>query len=192
MLKLCFLETVADSLKILLKVSSYTFYCTFSAQNLDTKEGGKKSHSRSLMGNFGKHKVSKMIDSVCCSRSDSISGTLGMFYCLRQVWCVWGQWGKTMWLHLVYLLLLRKILASSSMENLLKMITQTQEKNLPDQKDHLYQWCGIADVLIKLAAAAEQCRQMPWCILVFQTSVPMIDNVCLIWGPLQCHAECAD
>uniref|UniRef100_A0A8B9IFE4 Phosphoinositide phospholipase C n=1 Tax=Anser cygnoides TaxID=8845 RepID=A0A8B9IFE4_ANSCY len=25
-------------------------------QNLDTKEGGKKSHSRSLMGNFGKHK----------------------------------------------------------------------------------------------------------------------------------------
>ncbi|KFQ40456.1 1-phosphatidylinositol 4,5-bisphosphate phosphodiesterase eta-1, partial [Mesitornis unicolor] len=29
-------------------------------QNLDTKEGGKKSHSRSLMGNFGKHRVSKM------------------------------------------------------------------------------------------------------------------------------------
>uniref|UniRef100_A0A8B9DAM1 Phosphoinositide phospholipase C n=1 Tax=Anser cygnoides TaxID=8845 RepID=A0A8B9DAM1_ANSCY len=34
-------------------------------QNLDTKEGGKKSHSRSLMGNFGKHKVSKMRDSFC-------------------------------------------------------------------------------------------------------------------------------
>ncbi|XP_031975812.1 1-phosphatidylinositol 4,5-bisphosphate phosphodiesterase eta-1 isoform X2 [Corvus moneduloides] len=27
-----------------------------SKQNLDTKEGGKKSHGRSLMGNFGKHK----------------------------------------------------------------------------------------------------------------------------------------
>lgn len=134
MLKLCFLENVADSLKILLKVSSYAFYCAFSAQNLDTKEGGKKSHSRSLMGNFGKHKVSKMRDSVCCSRSDSIPGTLGMFYCLRQVWCVWGQWGKTMWLHLVYLLLLRKILASSSMENLLKMITQTQEKSCLTKK----------------------------------------------------------
>uniref|UniRef100_A0A8B9DB93 Phosphoinositide phospholipase C n=1 Tax=Anser cygnoides TaxID=8845 RepID=A0A8B9DB93_ANSCY len=39
-------------------------------QNLDTKEGGKKSHSRSLMGNFGKHKVSKMRDSFCWFMSD--------------------------------------------------------------------------------------------------------------------------
>lgn len=28
-------------------------------QNSDIKESGKKSHSRSLMGNFGKHKVSR-------------------------------------------------------------------------------------------------------------------------------------
>lgn len=76
---------------MLLKVSSYTSYCTFSAQNLDIKEGGKKSHSRSLMGNFGKHKVSKMKDSVCSSSSHSILETLGMFYCLEQAWCVWGS-----------------------------------------------------------------------------------------------------
>uniref|UniRef100_A0A8B9DB06 Phosphoinositide phospholipase C n=1 Tax=Anser cygnoides TaxID=8845 RepID=A0A8B9DB06_ANSCY len=41
-----------------------------SCYNLDTKEGGKKSHSRSLMGNFGKHKVSKMRDSFCWFMSD--------------------------------------------------------------------------------------------------------------------------
>lgn len=69
-LKACLSETVTDFLKILLKLSSYTHYCTLSAQNLDTKEGGKKSHSRSLMGNFGKHKVSKMRDSFCWFMSD--------------------------------------------------------------------------------------------------------------------------
>lgn len=62
-LKCCLLETVADSLKTFLKVFSYAFYCTFSAQNLDTKEGGKKSHGRSLMGNFSKHKVGEINES---------------------------------------------------------------------------------------------------------------------------------
>uniref|UniRef100_A0A8C0A0V5 Phosphoinositide phospholipase C n=1 Tax=Anas zonorhyncha TaxID=75864 RepID=A0A8C0A0V5_9AVES len=42
-------------------------------QNLDTKEGGKKSHSRSLMGNFGKHKVSKTRDSFCWFMSDFLT-----------------------------------------------------------------------------------------------------------------------
>lgn len=60
-------------LKILLKVSRCTHYCTLSAQNLDTKEGGKKSHSRSLMGNFGKHKVSKTRDSFCWFMSDFLT-----------------------------------------------------------------------------------------------------------------------
>lgn len=90
-LKLCLLETVADSLKTLLQVSSYTVYCTFSAQNLDTKEGGKKPHSRSLMGNFGKHKVSKTRDSVCFSRSASNLETLRMFYSLGQAWSRGGE-----------------------------------------------------------------------------------------------------
>lgn len=61
-LKCCLLETVADTLKTL-KVFSYAFYCTFSAQNLDTKEGAKKSHGRSLMGNFSKHKVGEINES---------------------------------------------------------------------------------------------------------------------------------
>lgn len=60
-------------LKVLLKVSRCTHYCTLSAQNLDTKEGGKKSHSRSLMGNFGKHKVSKTRDSFCWFMSDFLT-----------------------------------------------------------------------------------------------------------------------
>ncbi|CAM5164307.1 unnamed protein product, partial [Natator depressus] len=38
-------------------------------QNRDTKESGKKSHSRSLMGNFGKHK--KAVKSRCKSHSTS-------------------------------------------------------------------------------------------------------------------------
>ncbi|XP_021250862.1 1-phosphatidylinositol 4,5-bisphosphate phosphodiesterase eta-1 isoform X2 [Numida meleagris] len=33
-------------------------------QSLDTKEGGKKSHSRSLMGNFGKHKLYTCVNSL--------------------------------------------------------------------------------------------------------------------------------
>uniref|UniRef100_A0A8C0EVS9 Phosphoinositide phospholipase C n=1 Tax=Bubo bubo TaxID=30461 RepID=A0A8C0EVS9_BUBBB len=53
-------------------------------QNLDTKESGKKSHSRSLMGNFGKHKVSKTRDSVCCSRSGSILEALGIRLARRR------------------------------------------------------------------------------------------------------------
>ncbi|NWS68132.1 PLCH1 phosphodiesterase, partial [Crotophaga sulcirostris] len=39
-------------------------------QNLDTKEGGKKSHSRSLMGNFGKHKKAVKAASKHHSASD--------------------------------------------------------------------------------------------------------------------------
>ncbi|XP_065495971.1 1-phosphatidylinositol 4,5-bisphosphate phosphodiesterase eta-1 isoform X3 [Caloenas nicobarica] len=39
-------------------------------QNLDTKEGGKKSHSRSLMGNFGKHKKAVKATSKYHSASD--------------------------------------------------------------------------------------------------------------------------
>ncbi|KFP40246.1 1-phosphatidylinositol 4,5-bisphosphate phosphodiesterase eta-1, partial [Chlamydotis macqueenii] len=39
-------------------------------QNLDTKEGGKKSHSRSLMGNFGKHKKAAKAASKYHSASD--------------------------------------------------------------------------------------------------------------------------
>ncbi|KFQ69357.1 1-phosphatidylinositol 4,5-bisphosphate phosphodiesterase eta-1, partial [Phaethon lepturus] len=39
-------------------------------QNLDTKEGGKKSHGRSLMGNFGKHKKAAKAASKYHSASD--------------------------------------------------------------------------------------------------------------------------
>ncbi|NWQ80006.1 PLCH1 phosphodiesterase, partial [Columbina picui] len=39
-------------------------------QNLDTKEGGKKSHSRSLMGNFGRHKKAVKATSKYHSASD--------------------------------------------------------------------------------------------------------------------------
>ncbi|NXH20516.1 PLCH1 phosphodiesterase, partial [Bucco capensis] len=39
-------------------------------QNLETKEGGKKSHSRSLMGNFGKHKKVVKATAKCQSASD--------------------------------------------------------------------------------------------------------------------------
>ncbi|NWI15402.1 PLCH1 phosphodiesterase, partial [Crypturellus soui] len=39
-------------------------------QNLDSKEGGKKSHSRSLMGNFGKHKRAVKARSKSQSTSD--------------------------------------------------------------------------------------------------------------------------
>ncbi|XP_072200342.1 1-phosphatidylinositol 4,5-bisphosphate phosphodiesterase eta-1 isoform X4 [Excalfactoria chinensis] len=39
-------------------------------QNLDTKEGGKKSHSRSLMGNFGKHKKTGKATSKCSTSDD--------------------------------------------------------------------------------------------------------------------------
>ncbi|XP_010141795.1 PREDICTED: 1-phosphatidylinositol 4,5-bisphosphate phosphodiesterase eta-1 [Buceros rhinoceros silvestris] len=39
-------------------------------QNLDTKEGGKKPHSRSLMGNFGKHKKAGKAASKYHSASD--------------------------------------------------------------------------------------------------------------------------
>lgn len=96
-LKFCLLETVAGSLKTFLKVSSYTFYCTFSAQNLDTKEGGKKSHGRSLMGNFGKHKVSGINESSgCCSGTGSIPETLPVFYGSRQAWWAWGQRGGSL------------------------------------------------------------------------------------------------
>ncbi|NXP50409.1 PLCH1 phosphodiesterase, partial [Heliornis fulica] len=43
-------------------------------QNLDTKEGGKKSHSRSLMSNFGKHKKSAKTTSKYHSASDDDEG----------------------------------------------------------------------------------------------------------------------
>ncbi|NXJ14801.1 PLCH1 phosphodiesterase, partial [Odontophorus gujanensis] len=39
-------------------------------QNLDMKEGGKKSHSRSLMGNFGKHKKTGKAASKCSTSDD--------------------------------------------------------------------------------------------------------------------------
>ncbi|NXL58497.1 PLCH1 phosphodiesterase, partial [Chordeiles acutipennis] len=39
-------------------------------QNLDTKEGGKKSHSRSLMSNFSKHKKAVKTTSKCHGASD--------------------------------------------------------------------------------------------------------------------------
>ncbi|XP_021250864.1 1-phosphatidylinositol 4,5-bisphosphate phosphodiesterase eta-1 isoform X4 [Numida meleagris] len=39
-------------------------------QSLDTKEGGKKSHSRSLMGNFGKHKKAGKATSKCSTSDD--------------------------------------------------------------------------------------------------------------------------
>ncbi|XP_051482847.1 1-phosphatidylinositol 4,5-bisphosphate phosphodiesterase eta-1 isoform X2 [Apus apus] len=39
-------------------------------QNLDTKESGKKSHGRSLMSNFGKHKKAVKATSKCHSASD--------------------------------------------------------------------------------------------------------------------------
>ncbi|XP_031459520.1 1-phosphatidylinositol 4,5-bisphosphate phosphodiesterase eta-1 isoform X2 [Phasianus colchicus] len=39
-------------------------------QNLDTKESGKKSHSRSLMGNFGKHKKTGKATSKCSTSDD--------------------------------------------------------------------------------------------------------------------------
>ncbi|XP_042737104.1 1-phosphatidylinositol 4,5-bisphosphate phosphodiesterase eta-1 isoform X2 [Lagopus leucura] len=42
-------------------------------QNLDTKESGKKSHSRSLMGNFGKHKKAGKATSKCSTSDDDES-----------------------------------------------------------------------------------------------------------------------
>ncbi|NXC47855.1 PLCH1 phosphodiesterase, partial [Penelope pileata] len=39
-------------------------------QNLDTKEGGRKSHGRSLMGNFGKHKKAGKATSKCSASDD--------------------------------------------------------------------------------------------------------------------------
>uniref|UniRef100_A0A803V8S7 Phosphoinositide phospholipase C n=1 Tax=Ficedula albicollis TaxID=59894 RepID=A0A803V8S7_FICAL len=43
------------TVRALLKATHQSFSVNLR-QNLDTKEGGKKSHGRSLMGNFGKHK----------------------------------------------------------------------------------------------------------------------------------------
>ncbi|XP_031975822.1 1-phosphatidylinositol 4,5-bisphosphate phosphodiesterase eta-1 isoform X9 [Corvus moneduloides] len=43
------------TVRALLKATHQSFNVNLK-QNLDTKEGGKKSHGRSLMGNFGKHK----------------------------------------------------------------------------------------------------------------------------------------
>nr|XP_031361462.1 1-phosphatidylinositol 4,5-bisphosphate phosphodiesterase eta-1 [Lonchura striata domestica] len=43
------------TVRALLKATHQSFSVNLK-QNLDTKEGGKKSHGRSLMGNFGKHK----------------------------------------------------------------------------------------------------------------------------------------
>ncbi|NXE95348.1 PLCH1 phosphodiesterase, partial [Menura novaehollandiae] len=45
------------TVRALLKATHQSFSVNLK-QNLDTKEGGKKSHGRSLMGNFGKHKKS--------------------------------------------------------------------------------------------------------------------------------------
>uniref|UniRef100_A0A8C3VBX8 Phosphoinositide phospholipase C n=1 Tax=Catharus ustulatus TaxID=91951 RepID=A0A8C3VBX8_CATUS len=60
------------TVRALLKATHQSFSVNLR-QNLDTKEGGKKSHGRSLMGNFGKHKVSEINESWgCCSRTGSI------------------------------------------------------------------------------------------------------------------------
>uniref|UniRef100_A0A803VBD2 Phosphoinositide phospholipase C n=1 Tax=Ficedula albicollis TaxID=59894 RepID=A0A803VBD2_FICAL len=49
------------TVRALLKATHQSFSVNLR-QNLDTKEGGKKSHGRSLMGNFGKHKVTRGIE----------------------------------------------------------------------------------------------------------------------------------
>ncbi|NWW75074.1 PLCH1 phosphodiesterase, partial [Climacteris rufus] len=57
------------TVRALLKATHQSFSVNLK-QNLDTKEGGKKSHGRSLMGNFGKHKKAAKAAARAPSASD--------------------------------------------------------------------------------------------------------------------------
>ncbi|KAL2301390.1 hypothetical protein Nmel_011961 [Mimus melanotis] len=57
------------TVRALLKATHQSFSVNLR-QNMDTKEGGKKSHGRSLMGNFGKHKKAAKAAAKAPSASD--------------------------------------------------------------------------------------------------------------------------
>ncbi|XP_038002179.1 1-phosphatidylinositol 4,5-bisphosphate phosphodiesterase eta-1 isoform X4 [Motacilla alba alba] len=61
------------TVRALLKATHQSFSVNLK-QNLDTKEGGKKSHGRSLMGNFGKHKRAAKAAAKAHSASDDEDG----------------------------------------------------------------------------------------------------------------------
>ncbi|XP_064241091.1 1-phosphatidylinositol 4,5-bisphosphate phosphodiesterase eta-1 isoform X3 [Passer domesticus] len=61
------------TVRALLKATHQSFSVNLK-QNLDTKEGGKKSHGRSLMGNFGKHKRAAKAAAKAPSASDDEDG----------------------------------------------------------------------------------------------------------------------
>ncbi|XP_058699943.1 1-phosphatidylinositol 4,5-bisphosphate phosphodiesterase eta-1 [Poecile atricapillus] len=61
------------TVRALLKATHQSFNVNLK-QNLDTKEGGKKSHGRSLMGNFGKHKKAAKAAAKAHSASDDEDG----------------------------------------------------------------------------------------------------------------------
>uniref|UniRef100_A0A8C9N0L1 Phosphoinositide phospholipase C n=1 Tax=Serinus canaria TaxID=9135 RepID=A0A8C9N0L1_SERCA len=61
------------TVRALLKATHQSFSANLK-QNSDTKEGGKKSHGRSLMGNFGKHKVTAKAAAKAHSASDDEDG----------------------------------------------------------------------------------------------------------------------
>uniref|UniRef100_A0A8D2MXJ5 Phosphoinositide phospholipase C n=1 Tax=Zonotrichia albicollis TaxID=44394 RepID=A0A8D2MXJ5_ZONAL len=61
------------TVRALLKATHQSFSVNMK-QNLDTKEGGKKSHGRSLMGNFSKHKRAAKAAAKAYSASDDEDG----------------------------------------------------------------------------------------------------------------------
>ncbi|XP_015493214.1 1-phosphatidylinositol 4,5-bisphosphate phosphodiesterase eta-1 isoform X2 [Parus major] len=61
------------TVRALLKATHQSFNVNLK-QNLDTKEGGKKSHGRSLMGNFGKQKKAAKAAAKAHSASDDEDG----------------------------------------------------------------------------------------------------------------------
>ncbi|XP_063023526.1 1-phosphatidylinositol 4,5-bisphosphate phosphodiesterase eta-1 [Melospiza melodia melodia] len=61
------------TVRALLKATHQSFSVNMK-QNLDTKEGGKKSHGRSLMGNFSKHKRAAKAAAKAHSASDDEEG----------------------------------------------------------------------------------------------------------------------
>ncbi|XP_077040364.1 1-phosphatidylinositol 4,5-bisphosphate phosphodiesterase eta-1 isoform X2 [Agelaius phoeniceus] len=61
------------TVRALLKATHQSFSVNLK-QNLDTKEGGKKSHGRSLMGNFSKHKRAAKAAAKAHSASDDEDG----------------------------------------------------------------------------------------------------------------------
>ncbi|XP_050834141.1 1-phosphatidylinositol 4,5-bisphosphate phosphodiesterase eta-1 [Serinus canaria] len=61
------------TVRALLKATHQSFSANLK-QNSDTKEGGKKSHGRSLMGNFGKHKRAAKAAAKAHSASDDEDG----------------------------------------------------------------------------------------------------------------------